>query len=242
MSKITTEDCKNFIKNHFGLTSTVNIKRDRKYKDGNGDVIRVFKFNDETCFIKADILGHLSIVNEADIVEKAKSDEPKEFNAKSFIKKYIKKLENDDDYDTMDNFMKETAALSSENKVKVANEFYFYFPDMTYHNEAKYVVNGLDTPMIGNNGFRGSSTSFCIWFYDSLDSEPDLYVSDILNEVLPSYFDKVDEYHFEIDETSFTKTLTIKDMIELLEHFGFRYKNHPEAGEEGCMLKKLNLK
>ena len=177
----------------------------------------------------------------SDIVEKNKS-EPQEFNAKKFLKKYIKKLENDDDYDTMDNFMKETAALSSENKVKVANEFYFYFPDMSYHNEIQYVVNGLDTPMIGNNGFHGSSTSFCIWFYDSLDSEPDLYVSDILNEVLPSYFDKVDEYHFEIDETSFTKTMTIKYMIELLEHLGFKYKNHPEAGEEGCMLAKLNLK
>lgn len=241
MSKITTEDCKNFIKEHFSLTSTVSIKRDRKYKDGNGDVIRVFKFNDDdTCLIKEDGSGKLSIIIESDVVEKPKTT-PKEFNAKSFIKKYIKKLENDDDDDTMDNFIKETAALSSENKVKVANEFYFYFPSETYHNETRSITNGLDTPMLIDGKY--GKESLCIIFYDSLDSEPDLYISDILREILPDYFDKVDEYHFEIDTNEYTKKLSINGMIELLQHYGFTYKNSTEYMDvEGCILAKLNLK
>jgi hypothetical protein len=241
MSKITTEDCKNYIKDQFGLTSTVNIKRDRKYKDANGDVIRVFKFNDETCLIKEDVLGHLSVVNESDIVEKAKSDEPKEFNAKKFIKKNIKRLENDegdDEEEAMAIFMKETSRLSLEDKVKVANEFYFYFPYETYNNMSKFITKGLDTPMLIDG-----RDSLCIVFYDSLDSEPDLYVSDILKEILPEYFDKVDEYHFEVDSNDFTKKLSITDMIELLQHYGFTYKNSTEyLDTNGCMLKKLNIK
>lgn len=242
MTKITTEDCKNFIKEHFGLTSTVNIKRDRKYKDGNGDVIRVFNVNDDyTCLIKEDIAGNLSIVSEYNVVEKTKTT-PKEFNAKAFLKKHIKRLEDDEEGEEMEKFMDATQKLTLEDKVKVANEFFFFFPDMTYDNGTKYVTNGLDTPMLGNNGFRGSSTSFCLMFYDSLGSEPDLYVSDILKEILPEYMDKVDEYHFELDTSEFTKKLTINDMISLLDHLGFKYKNNPEMDGEECMLVKLNLK
>lgn len=238
MSKITTEDCKNFIKQHFVLTSTVNIKRDRKYKDANGNVIRVFKLDDsQSCLIKEDCQGQLSLVSEDMVTQKEKT-----FNAKTFLRRNIKRLENDEDGDVMEKFMEETKKLNQTDKIKVANEFYFYFPDMSYGNEAKFIVNGLDTPMIGNNGFKGSKSSFCIWFYDSLDSEPDLYVSDILQEMLPDYFDKIDEYHFEIRTNDYTKKLSIKDMIDVLEHLGYKYKDKPEALEESCMLSKLKLK
>lgn len=245
MSKITTEDCKNFIKNHFGLTSTVSIKRDRKYKDANGDYIREFKFNtSDSCLIKEDKSGQLSILDAGDIVARPKA-EPKEFNAKAFLKKHIKKMENrdydDDDDSPLDVFIKETKNLSDEDKVKVANEFCFFFPDETYDNETRYVKDGLNTLMIGDNEYT-SNASFNLWFYDSLNSEPDLYVSDILRGILPDYIDKVDEYHFELNTTPFTKTLTIGDIIVLLEHLGFRYKNDPEWEDQQCMLVKLNLK
>jgi hypothetical protein len=243
MTKITTEDCKNFIKEHFGLTSTVNIKRDRKYKDGNGDVIREFSIEGyANCFIRENKNGDLSIINADEIVAKSvESEGLKEFNAKKFIKKNIKRLENDegdDEEEAMAIFMKETARLSLEDKVKVANEFYFYFPYETYNNMSKFITNGLDTPMLIDG-----KDSLCIVFYDSLDSEPDLYVSDILKEILPEYFDKVDEYHFEVDSNDFTKKLSITDMLELLQHYGFTYKNSTEyLDTNGCMLKKLNLK
>ena len=244
MSKITTEDCKNFIKEQFGLTSTVNIKRERKYKDGNGDVMREFSIKGhDNCFIIENKNGELSIINQDNIVAKpVEKESSKEFNAKTFLRRNIKRLENDENGDVMEKFMEETKKLNQTDKIKVANEFYFYFPDMSYGNEAKFIVNGLDTPMIGNNGFRGSESTFCIWFYDSLDSEPDLYVSDILQEMLPDYFDKIDEYHFEIRTNDYTKKLSIKDMIDLLEHLGYKYKDKPEALEESCMLSKLKLK
>jgi len=245
MAKITTEDCKHFIKNHFGLTSTVSIKRDRKYKDANGDYIREFKFNtSDSCLIKEDQSGKLSILDTMEVVSRPKA-EPKEFNAKAFLKKHIKKLENrdydDDDDSPLEVFMKETKNLSAEDKVKVANEFSFFFPDETYNNETRYIKDGLNTPMIGDNEYT-SNASFNLWFYDSLNSEPDFYVSDILRGILPEYMDKVDEYHFELDRTPFTKNLTIGDVIVLLEHMGFRYKNDPEWGDCQCMLAKLNLK
>lgn len=250
MSEITTEDCKNFIKKSLGLSSNVNLKRERKFKDANGNSVRVFKFNETTCSIKEDNNGNLSFVDNAEMVEKVKSV-AKAFNAKSFLKKHIKKLENEDydsDESPMDVFVKETTNLSAENKVKVANEFCFFFPDLTYNNETSYVTNGLNTPMIGNNSMVGDESCFCILFYDSLDSEPDLYVSDILRGILPEYFDKVDEHHFELttfdldDETvAKLKNLTIQEMITFLEGLGFRYKNNPDMGDEECMLSKLKL-
>lgn len=243
MSKITTEDCKIFIKNHFGLTSTVNIKRDRKYKDGNGDVIREFSIDGlANCLIKENDNGELFIINAEDLVAKpVKTESVQEFNAKRFLKKHIKKLEedegDDDEEEALSVFMKETARLSPENKLKVANEFCFYFPYETYSNMTKFIVNGLDTPMI-----FGKET-LCVIFYDSVDSEPDLLVSHILKGILPEYFHKVDEYHFEIKLNDITKNLTIRGMIALLEHCGFTYKSSTEyLDTNGCMLKKLNLK
>lgn len=255
MSEITTEDCKSFIRKSLGLTSEISIKRERKYKDTNGDNIRVFKFNDTTCSVKEDKNGKLSFIDNAEVVEKVKPiANTKAFNAKSFLKKHIKKLENEDydsesDENAMDIFVKETTNLSSENKVKVANEFSFFFPDLTYNNETAYVTNGLKTPMIGNNSTARGESCFCILFYDSLDSDPDLYVSDILRGILPEYFDKMDEYHFELttfdlsDETiEKLKALTIEEMIAFLEGLGFKYKNNPDMGDEECMLSKLGLK
>jgi hypothetical protein len=242
MSKVTTEDCKNFIKEQNGLTSTVKIKREKKYKDGNGDVIREFSIDGlENCFIKENSNGELSIVNAEDLVAKpVKTESVQDFNAKRFLKKYIKKLEEDegdDEEEALAVFMKETAKLSAENKVKVANEFCFYFPYETYSNMTKFIVNGLDTPMI-----FGKET-LCVIFYDSVDSEPDLLVSHILEGILPEYFHKVDEYHFEIKLNEITKNLTIRDMIALLEHYGFTYKSSTEyLDTNGCILKKLNLK
>lgn len=243
MSKVTTEDCKNFIKEHHGLTSTVKIKREKKYKDGNGDVIREFSIDGlANCLIKENSNGDLSIVNAEDLVAKPiKTERVQEFNAKKFIKKHIKYLEDNDrdeeEEEALSVFMKETAKLSAENKVKVANEFCFYFPYETYSNMSEFIVNGLDTPMIFGK------ESLCVLFYDSLDSEPDLLVSHILEEILPEYFNKVDEYHFEISFNEITKDMTIREMIALLEHYGFTYKNNTEyLDPNGCMLKKLNLK
>ncbi len=94
----------------------------------------------------------------------------------------------------------------------------------------------------------GFNECFCICFYDSLNSEPDLYLTDIVKELVPEYFDKVDEYFYELDwfnkkNENEILNLTIKDVIEILEKHGFKYKNNKDFDEEEwCMLKKLNLK
>lgn len=108
------------------------------------------------------------------------------------------------------------------------------------------ITNGLQTPMLRKRGDYGTE-SFCFTFNDSLDSDPDLYLSDILKKIIPSYFDKVDEYNFEINvydkkTPKNIKEMTIENVINILEDLGFKYKNNSEYGDEQCMLFKLGLK
>lgn len=239
MSKITTEDCKNFIKDHLGLTSTVNIKRDRKYKDANGNVIRVFKINDtDTYLIKEDNQGQLSLVSEDMIEQKEKI-----FNAKAFLRKYLKKFSDDEDdgIESMHEFIAEGERLSKEDKIKIANEFYYCFP-LVYENDMDTVTNGLDTPMLRDDKY--GPLSYGIFFHNSLKSDPELYLDEIVTVIIPKFFEKVDENIFEINPKKANKDITINDVIKLFDSLGFSYKSCPEFyGEEhDCMLKQLKLK
>ena len=239
MSKKTTEDCKIFIKKHFMLTPTINIKRDRKYKDANGHVIRVFKINEtDICLIKEDKEGQLSIVSEDMIAQKEKI-----FNAKSFLRKYLKKFSDDEDdgIESIHDFLAEGELLSKEDKSKIANEFYYCFP-LVYDNDIDSVINGIDTPMF-RNGKYGTLT-YGVFFHDSLKSDPELYLDEIVRVIIPKYFEKVDENIFEMKFNNQTKDMTINDVIKLFDSLGFSYKSCPEFyGEEyDCMLKHLNLK
>jgi hypothetical protein len=239
MSKITTEDCKNFIKDILGLSSTANIKRDRKYKDANGDVIRVFLINNlDTYLIKEDNKGQLSIVTEAMVTQKEKN-----FNAKSFLKKYIKKLSDDenDEIEVSHEYLEEGKRLSAEDKLKLANEFYYCFP-LVYDNDVDSVTNGLDTPMFRSGKYE--TLTYGIFFHDSLSSDPELYLDEIVKVIIPTFFEKVDENIFEMKRNNTNKDMTINDVITLFDSLGFSYKNCPEffGEEDDCMLKHLNLK
>ena len=244
MSKKTTEDCKIFIKKHFMLTPTINIKRDRKYKDGNGDYIRVFAFDGATCIIKEDSDGEISLITENEIAAKptitsTTSSNAQAFDAKKFLKKGIKSLDNYNNGESMDDFIKATNALTKEQQFQVANQFTFFFPDETYYNELNYVTNGLDTLMITNAS--GELESFCFVFMDCFNTDLDLYVSDILMDMVPTYLDKMDEYHYQLIENSTTRKITIRDMIKILEDLGFTYKNNADWEDNQCMLAKLKL-
>lgn len=239
MSKITTEDCKNFIKAHLGLISSVNIKRDRKYKDANGDVIRVFKINNtDTYLIKEDNQCQLSIVTESMVAQKEKI-----FNAKSFLRKYLKKFSDDEDdgIESMDEFIAEGEKLSKEDKIKIANEFYYCFP-LVYDNDMDTVTNGLDTPMFRSDKY--GPLTYGIFFHNSLKSDPELYLDEIVKVIIPKFFEKVDENIFEMRPNNQNKDMTINDVIKLFDSLGFSYKSCPEfyGDEDDCMLKHLNLK
>lgn len=239
MSKITTQDCKEFLKKELNLESTINLKRLRKYKDNDGCYIREFSTESNSIYLIKELSdGTLVLNNEQNsIIEKKHT----EFNAKKLLKEVIKKLENYDE-DVMEKLFNKVDKMNSDDKMKIANEFYFFFPDGVYENESKYVTEGLKTKMLRYE--ENIPKSFCIYFYDSFNSDPDLYLSDIVSKLIPSYFEKVDEYNFELDpyDNRTPKNITIEDVINMFENFGFKYKNDPEYGEEQCFLKKLRLK
>ncbi len=166
----------------------------------------------------------------------------KNFDAKKYLKNILKKAE--EDSESMDAYISEIKNMPDEQKTKIANEFYFYFPDGTYNNDIANINNGLDTLMHQPNNF---GEYMCFTFHDSLKSEPDLYLSNLTLGILPSYFDLVDEYNFEPNSykqknAEEIKNLTINDVIKILQNLGFKYKNDKNAGECQCMLHKLNIK
>lgn len=169
--------------------------------------------------------------------EKAK----KPFNAKKLLKECLKSAE-DGKYNIMSYTSHKIKTMSKEDKMKIANEFYFYFPDGTYNNEKETITNGLDTLMYQPSNYDGS---YCFTMHDTLKSEPDYYLSSLALAILPECFNLADEYNFELDsyngDEKEIEKMTIRDVINILESLGFKYKNDKEAGDEQCMLYKLKL-
>lgn len=250
MSKITTQDCKEFLEDTLGKP-TNTMKRLRKYKDTDGLYIREFLIdNTEIHLIKEMSDGSL-ILHNGEL--RSNLNTKKEFDSKKVLKSFLKILEedNEDDYDEDDyvepivKIWNKIKKFTKEEQTKLAGEFTFFFPDNVYNNNKSKITNGLQTPMVRKGDY--GTESFCFTFNDSLDSDPDLYLSDILKKIIPSYFDKVDEYNFEIDiydkkTPKNVKEITIEDVINIMEDLGFKYKNNSEYGDEQCMLFKLGLK
>lgn len=237
MSKITTEDCKKIIKEHFSLSSEKTIKRERKFNDADGNIIREFKFDESSkCIVKECKQGIISIVEESELNKK-------EFNGKDFIKKYIKKFmnENNDPYEISDEYMEEGMKLSNEDKKILAKEFYYCFP-LVYDNEIESITNGLDTPMF-REGKYGTLT-YGVFFHDSLKTDPELYFDEIVRVILPNYLNKVDENIFEMEKNKINKDMTIGDFVSMLDNLGFSHKNCEWffGKEDDCMLHQLKLK
>jgi len=243
MSKITTEDCKSFLKETLSLPDNIKLKRLKKYKDEDALYLRDFSDENGNVYcVKEQTNGKLTLHDNVSSPS-LKTQKPTEFNAKKFIKKIIKDLEKErddgdfEDEEVVEKYTKQIKDFSLEDKKKLASQFTFFFPDDTYHNDINSVVQDINTLMINDHH------SFCINFYDKTESEPDLYLTDILRAILPEYFEKVDEYHFEIDaytENKNINSMTIKDTIDLLEDLGFSYQ--PKSiYDEVCMLSVMNI-
>ncbi len=237
MTEITTKDCKDFLNKELNI-DIKNLKRIKKYKDKDGLFIREFSTGTEEIYCVKELENGTLI-----LLDKKPENI---FNAKKFLKSFIKELENQNDFGVMGKILNKVKNFNEVEKLKIANEFFFFFPDNVYNNNIEFINNGLNTKMIRTSD--GFNECFCICFYDSLNSEPDLYLTDIVKELVPEYFDKVDEYFYELDwfnkkNENEILNLTIKDVIEILEKHGFKYKNNKDFDEEEwCMLKKLNLK
>lgn len=245
MSKITTQDCKKFLVDSQHVLENAKLKRLKKYKDNDNLYIREFSDESGKVYLVKELSdGSLALHNgmpkentNKEVVEK------KTFDGKKFIKNLIKKMENDDDGDLIENTTEEIFILSDNDKKEIAQQFYFCFPDDTYNNDINSLTSGMNTLML-NNG-----DSYCIFFYDKFNSEPDMGLTDILISILPGYFNKCDESNFEIStyehsDKEIIEALTIQDIVDLLEDIGFVYKNENSlnVNEEECMLHKLKLK
>lgn len=246
MSNITTEDCKNFIVDHFnnqGMETKANEwKRTSKYKE---NTLWVRDFSHET-------LGVISLIEKNEVlkINIVKIEENLDFTYfKKFTKQEVsgaKKLVNKllqirqdiegigDEYD-----LQESKDWAQYNHA-LPSQFTFCFPFETpygvYHNELTNITNGLDSPM-----FFNQEESFNIIFIDKNTAEMDYYTSDILQEtILPKWAEFIDEYSVEVNYKA-PKNLTVKEFIHILFDLGFEYKVGSEyAGlfEYDCLFEK----
>lgn len=238
MSKVSTEDCKSFLTAHCGLSPSEKLKRLRKYKDNDGLYIREFSDSQGNVFLVKELADQSLILHAGEAREQQVKTNVSDFDGKKFVKALIKGLEKGEDDNLIEDAMDKVQSFSEEKKKAIAEQFYFCLPDDTYNNDVATLSQGIDTLML--NG----EESYCLFFYDKFKSDLDCGITDILRGILPDYFDKVDEYHFEInafkqENEDLLRKLTIKDVIKMMEDLGFKYKSENEYSEEGCMLKKL---
>jgi len=73
MSKISTTDCKQFLVNQFPETKTTLWKRVTKYKNTDGQTVRVFQYNDNKMIGLVENGNTLSIVKEDETLERKNS-------------------------------------------------------------------------------------------------------------------------------------------------------------------------
>lgn len=73
MSKLSTTDCKQFLVNKFPETKTTLWKRVTKYKNTDGQTVRVFQYNDDKMIGLVEKGETLAIVKEDEILERKNS-------------------------------------------------------------------------------------------------------------------------------------------------------------------------
>lgn len=227
--KITTEMCKKFIQENLGINESISIKRTKKYKDEEGLVARDFLLgNGEQCTIVESDSGELKLKdsnNSSNFSGRIFTDDEKK-EAKKFIKSWAKKIENGNvEIEDCIN-----AANQLPDKSILTSQFVFNFPEDMYSNDSSAITNGLNTPFAipGND-------SFCIMLIEKNGTDPDLYMNDVVKDLLPAYLTDLDEYCYGMENNSYSGT--VQDVIEELQAIGFEYKKTPKDSEE-CLFKK----
>ena len=155
MSKITTEDCKDFLINHFkkqGLeTIAKEWKRASKYKEGeliqrdfSHPTVGIVVVTEDKNGLYINGSNSVKIANSEYVQKDFTPQEKKE--AKKLLAKYISRDDDSDDEDSVEKLMKTDKWIEFQHALP--SQFYFCFPNDTYHNHIDNVSNGLDTPMI----------------------------------------------------------------------------------------------
>lgn len=232
MSKITTEDCKEFLVSHYksqgAVTLTKDWKRVSKYKV-NEQWNRDFDHPAFGTVVVCETDDKLFIVNTASValkpvktlstpaavVQKQFSLEDKE-GAKELIKLYTFYDQNDENYH--DNL--KDSDQWGEFFHALPSQFLFSFPEAYHNYELENAPQGIDSPMEFKN--EKDKGSFCVIFEDKNGSDPDLYASEMMaNGLLPIWTGFVDEYNLEVDNGP--KGLTIRQFFTMLVNMGLEY-------------------
>lgn len=236
MSKITTEDCKDFLINHFkkqGLeTIAKEWKRASKYKEGeliqrdfSHPTVGIVVVTEDKNGLYINGSNSVKIANSEYVQKDFTPQEKKE--AKKLLAKYISRDDDSDDEDSVEKLMKTDKWIEFQHALP--SQFYFCFPNDTYHNHIDNVSNGLDTPMIIEGEY--SSESFNVIFTDKNGSDIDLYASESLKSgVLPDWTDFCDEYHLEFNDDA--PKITIREWFKMLLQMGFEYR------DDDCLFAK----
>jgi hypothetical protein len=239
MSKITTEDCKDFLISHFKSQGTQTVakdwKRTSKYKQDDL-VHRDFSHPELGIVIVVEDSNGLSIAGNAPVKTTQSKNEyiQKDFTAqekkaaKELLAQYIKRdYDSDDQEDNVEELMISDKWVEFQHALP--SQFYFCFPDDTYSNHKDNVTKGIDSLMKVEEEY--SSGTFNVMFLDKSGSDIDLYANDSLkNGVLPEWTSFVDEYHLELTDDA--PEMTVREWFKMLLQMGFEYK------DDDCLFSK----
>lgn len=261
MSKITTEDCKEFLIQHFNQiqisTTDKEWKRVSKYKK-DGLPYRDFSHPTLGTVVVIENGSSLRVeVNEASLTQAAGVHKPaqqigsqtvKQFvdsdiqGAQKLLKKYILGTygdgDSDEEFDADEFFEK---SLWKKYAHAIPASLTFHFPKDDYGNVPENVIAGLDSPAY----FAAHSCSFSVIFRfkdpealaDIMDYEE--FANDILRHrslgktPVPIWFDFMDEEHVGVHSGEAPENFTVRQMVETLFSLGFEYRV-PE--KEPCLF------
>lgn len=226
MSKITTEDCKQFLLLKFPNLANKDWKRTRKYKDENSNWCRDFEHKSGEFVTLIEINNELVLSDAAIPIKKIEKtinikDPNKVIYYRQFspelvkaCKKIVKKAT---DYDEDEEFEIQPEMKGYE---AIPNCFRFFFVGDCYN---------LDTKITKEVYFE---MKFAVFFSPITTECYDQHLDYIIGDFLPSYYNEECECqftpHFENNEDA----LTIRQILEQLSEIGFIYE------KELCDLKE----
>jgi len=231
MSKITTENCKNYLVQYYidrgAVTQEKDWKRTKKYKNDDGLWVRDFNHPGlGNVSLLEDNKNNLSFINSIEntkeLISRPNNNVIKKFDLTTFsaeqIKQAWKVYKNYYDGDPDDEFL-----IKNEKSIRFIPGILSWYMSDAYENEKL-----IGRKMTWDMNLKG----FNIFMFDHKNYHE--YGGDeyLMKKSLPKYFSKQDEYHYEI-----LSDITVEELVRDLSYFGYTHVNSNYG--EVCFLKKL---
>ena len=237
MSKITTDDCKNFLMEHYPDSGKSKWKRVSKYKDDVGLWCREFNHpsvgditiieNNGTLSLKQTAVPNpIDIKNNTIIFRQfSKKDNT---DAKRLIKRYIGTIygENEEDEEE-EEFIQQSTQKGYE---AIPNQINYFFTllDEEYEDQMKRINENKD--------YNAKLNTFILYIYPNQEENYDQHIGPLLENFLGPQFSEDTECIF---STSFDEPMSIKDFVQMMSSKGFVYafldSTNPQDNET-CLL------